>query len=356
LLPFDALNIRYRILHIDDIHPLDRNLRNYQFAFNSNTPNYFPDRLTRLLLSGVTALTRDTLRALDNNGVAWAGEEIAPYVNTADFFHTSNEVSFHPSCPQWVPDAVGAFCSRPEHFELLTDLGLDIVELSGNHNNDYGYDAYRETLAWYRENGIWTVGGGETVAEARAPLVLLHNGNDIAMISCNWVGPYYAWVNEDPNLTGGVRPGAANCDPAWLEETLSQLSQQYDVVVVTVQYQEADQYTPTASQQYDFRRLVAWGADMVVGTSSHYPQTYEFYSSDGNNEALIHYGLGNLFFDQTWFAGVRFFMDQLFVYDGELLTIDIYTGIIAGQGRPRPMNANERENFLFLMMVEQGGF
>lgn len=355
LLPFDALTTRYRVLYIDDQHPLDRELRNYQFAFNTESPNYFPERLTRVLFSGVTALTRDTLRALDTNGIDWAIEDIAPYVNSANFFHTSNEVSFHPSCPQWVPEAVGAFCSRPEHFELFNALDLDIVELSGNHNNDYGYDAYRETLAWYRDNGIWTVGGGETVGEARAPLVLLHHGNDIAIVSCNWVGPYYAWANEDPNLAGGIRPGAAQCDSMWLEETLADLAQVHDVVIVTVQYQESDQYTPTASQQFDFRTLVDWGADMVIGTSSHYPQTYEFYSPNGQDEAVIHYGLGNLFFDQTWFAGVRFFMDQLFVYDGELLTIDVYTGITEGQGRPRPMDANERENFLFLMMVEQGG-
>ena len=152
-----------------------------------------------------------------------------------------------------------------------------------------------------------------------------------------------------------MRPGAARCDSAWLSETLPQLAREHNLVVVTVQYQESDQYRPTANQQFDFRNLVDWGADVVIGTSSHYPQTYEFYTSDVGEEALIHYGLGNLFFDQTWFAGERFFMDQLFVYNGELLTIDIYTGIIEDQGRPRPMDANERENFLFLMMVEQGG-
>ena len=181
LLPFDELSIRYRVLHIDDVHPLDRDLRNYQFAFNSDNPNFYPDRLTRLLLSGVTALTRDTLRVLDTNGIEWAVEAIQPYVDNADFFHTSNEVSFHPECPQWVPEAVGAFCSRPEHFELFNLLDLDIVELSGNHNNDYGYDAYNDSLAWYDDNGIWTVGGGATVAEAQQPLTILHNDNNIAM-------------------------------------------------------------------------------------------------------------------------------------------------------------------------------
>ena len=42
------------------------------------------------------------------------------------------------------------------------------------------------------------------------------------------------------------------------------------------------------------------GADMVVGSSAHQPQTYELY-----NGKPIYYGLGNLYFDQTQWPGTE---------------------------------------------------
>ncbi|MFW5692101.1 MAG: CapA family protein [Chloroflexota bacterium] len=361
LLPFDQLQPRYRVLNVNEIHPVDA-LADYAFWFPgvaAADANFHPDRLTRMLMSGVTALTRQTIPALDANGVEWAVSGIRPYVDRADFFHTSNEVSLYPTCPDTTgPRLSGAlsFCSKVEHFEIFRLLGLDIVELSGNHNNDYGYDPYRETLVWYRENGIATVGGGETLDEARSPLLINHNGNSVALLSCNWIGPYFALVNEDPALTGGVRPGATFCDRDWLEEVIPALQADHDLVVVTVQYLELDQYTPSDQQRLDFRNLADMGADVVLGTQAHFPQTFEFYTAEGGREAFLHYGLGNLFFDQQFFAGLRFFMDQLFIYEGRLLGVDLFTGIIEGQGRPRPMTVDERRNFLFLMLVQHGSY
>ncbi len=349
LLPFDMLTTRYRVLHLDNLHPLDTDLSSYPFAFVSDPPNYYPERLTRILFSGVTALARDTMVALDSHGTAWAAEAIHPYVSQADFFHTSNEVSFTANCPQPDEPPLGAFCAKDAHFELLTWLGLDIVELSGNHNNDYGFDAYRHTLDLFRENGIQTVGGGATIAEAQQPLILNHNGNTIALVSCNWIGPYYALVTAD-------NPGAAACDWEWLRTWLPQLAIDSDLLVVTVQYREIEDYRPLAQQALDFRGLADLGADVVIGTQAHKPQTFEFYNTGRDRQTFIHYGLGNLFFDQPFWGNMRFFMDQLFIYDGRLLTIDLFTGLIEDLGRPRPMDAYEQENFLSFMFVTQNGF
>jgi poly-gamma-glutamate synthesis protein (capsule biosynthesis protein) len=352
LLGFDRLIPRYRVLHVDEAFPLDNDLSQYPFAFSSDQPNYVPSKLTRLLLSGVTALTRGTRDALDQHGVQWASEAILPYVSHADFFHTSNEVSLYPTCPQTNGDLLGgiwSMCSKPEHFDLLKDVGVKIVELTGNHNNDYGFDAYRATLQYYRDNGFQTVGGGDTLEEARQPLMLDHHGNRIAMIACNWAGPSYALATDK-------QPGAAYCDWNWLRTTLPPLAASIDLLVVTVQYPEFEQYTPKSKQQADFRALADLGADVVIGTSNHKPQTFEFYDAGRDSEAFIHYGMGNLFFDQDFWGNRRFFMDQLFIYEGRLLTVDLFTGIIDDLARPRPMTGDERTNFLQFMFVQQNGF
>ncbi len=359
LLPFDRLTMQERILWVDDVHPLDYSAAFYPFAFEADEPNFFPDRLTRVLMSGVTALTRETHVALDQEGLEWAASGIRDYVTTADYFHTSNEISIYPTCPQTNGPLLGggnSFCTKPEHFDLLLDIDLDIVELSGNHNNDYGYKAYKETLIWYHENDINTIGGGLTLEEARRPLSFTHNDNQIAMLACNWVGPYYALVDESEIALGGPRPGAAFCDMEWLQEVLPQLAAAHDIVVVSVQYWEFDQYQPTPQQRVDFQMLADLGADVVIGTHAHFPQIYEFYRTDRNTKAFIHYGLGNLFFDQQFFAGRRFFMDQLMLYEGHLLTVDVFPGVIEGQARPRRMDVEEQRNFLFLMFIQEGGF
>lgn len=358
LLPFERLTNRYRVLHIvgienapydlPGVHPLDTDLNSYPFVFQSATPNFFHSRLTRLLLSGVTALTRNTRIALNENGISWAGEAVKSYTERADFFHTSNEVSFSPGCPSFTEQPLGAFCSEEAHFDLLTDVGLDIVELTGNHNNDYGTDNYLTTLDWYAQNNMQTVGGGADVEAAQQPLILHHNGNRIAMIACNWVGPYYAMATE-------TTPGAATCDWEWLRETLPKLNAENDLLIVTVQYLELEEYVPSLQQQSDFRGLADLGADVVIGTQAHKPQTMEFYNARTGEQSFIHYGLGNLFFDQPFWGNMRFFMDQLFIYEGRLLTIDLFTGIIDDLARPRPMTADEQINFLAFMFNTHGG-
>ncbi len=346
LLPFDALTPRYRVLQVDEQNPLF-DVDDYPLAFRSDAPNFVPGRLTTLTLSGVTAITRSSIAPIDQYGVAWAASGIAPYTRQVDFFHTSNEVSFTTDCPQPAGPQLGAFCSKRDHFAIFEQVGLDIVELSGNHNNDYGYDAYLDTLTLYAENGLQTVGGGATVAAARQPLILTHGGNTIAMIACNDAGPYYAVV-------GAERPGAAACGP-WLADTLAGLQPSVDLIVVGVQHVEFEEYEPRPEIQTDFRQIAEWGADVVVGTHAHKPQTFEFYNTGRASPTLIHYGLGNLFFDQPFWGNRRFWMDTLFVYDGALVTVELFTGIIDDQARPRPMTTDERQNFLDFMFVVHNG-
>jgi poly-gamma-glutamate synthesis protein (capsule biosynthesis protein) len=352
ILPFDQLTPRYRVLWVGDTNPL-YDLADYPLIFEGDTPNFDPNKLTRVLLSGVTAMTRRSMPVLDERGVDWATEAIAPITARTDFFHTSNEVSFVETCP-YAPAGVtllGGFCSKPIYFDALTLMQTDIVELSGNHNNDYGYQAYLDTLAWYGANGIRTVGGGATVTDAERPLILEHGGNRIAWVSCNNVGPYYAMANDNP---ADPRPGAADCNRTRLSALLPQLGAENDLVILTVQYLESDSYTPLPAQQADFRDWASLGADVVIGTQAHWPQTYDYAPMNDGGEAFIHYGMGNFIFDQPWWANSRFFMNELYIYDGQFMFVDVYTGIIEELARPRLMNDEERLNFWVLMFEQYG--
>lgn len=358
LLPYDDLTIRFRPLWVDD-RPVVDQLDTYPLVWESDTPNFESGQLTRITLSGTTAVARQTLTAFDEMGVDDATSGIRDYVKLSDFFHVTNEASIAPSCPQYTSEVLGgnnSLCMKPEHATLFDVLDVDIVDLTGNHINDFGYEALLNTLNYFADLDIQWVGGGLTKEEGRNPLILEHNGSRIAWVACNHIGPYYALANEDPNALGGVRPGGVDCDANWLREALPLLSAEVDVVLVTVQYQEFEDYAPTAQQRIDYQTIADWGADVVVGTAEHKPMIFEFYPTRRGETAFIHYGLGNLFFDQPFWGNMRFFMDTLYIYDGQLQTVELYPGIIDDLARPRLLTGEDQFNFLHFMLVQKNGY
>ena len=70
----------------------------------------------------------------------------------------------------------------------------------------------------------------------------------------------------------------------------------------------------------------------------------EFY-----HNSFIHYGLGNLFFDQMDIPvpGTRQeFIDRHVIYDGRYIQTELLTALLEDYARPRPMNEDERRSFL----------
>ena len=358
LLPFHQLNPRLRPLWLDDKLIVDQ-LENYPLAFRSDVPNFASNRLTRITVSGTTAIARRTREAIDRLGVDYAVGGIGDYARASDFFHITSEAPIAPSCPMFTDSVLGggnSLCMKPEHSVIFDMLDVDVVDLSGNHINDFGYAVLRDNLARFAARDMAVVGAGQDLESARQPLILNHNGNRIGWLACNAVGPYYALANDDESALGGVRPGAAFCDRNWLRDALPVLAAKVDLLLLSVHYREYEAYTPTARQAADYRQFAEWGADVVIGTAEHKPMTFEFYRTRRGETAFIHFGLGNLFFDQPFWGNRRFFMDTLYIYDGRLLTVEFFPGIIDDMARPRLLLGDDQFNFLHFMLIQQNGF
>jgi hypothetical protein len=73
----------------------------------------------------------------------------------------------------------------------------------------------------------------------------------------------------------------------------------------------------------------------------------EFYKN-----SFIHYGLGNLFFDQmgdqAWMPyGIRReFLDRYVIYRGKFISMELVTAMLEDYSRPRLMTGQERAKFL----------
>ena len=272
------------------------------------------DNVLTFAQTGVTALSRGMNTKLNKVGDAkYFAEKIADFLAGFDLTHTSNESSFSSS-------ASGSnICSDKRFIDTLTAIGLDIVELTGNHNQDCGDESARETLEVYKENNIKTVGGGATATEAAVPLNISQKGTNITMLAYN-------------QSTGGATldntPGANQYYEERAAADIKEAKDRGDFVIVDIQYYECNGYdVETESTVCDyadssagdqvglFRHLIDLGADIVVGTSAHQPQTFEKY---GNG--AIYYGLGNLFFDQIKWPGTRRGLVLAhYFYNGKLL-------------------------------------
>jgi poly-gamma-glutamate synthesis protein (capsule biosynthesis protein) len=306
--------------------------------------NRSSDKMTRLVLTGVTALTRATAYKMEVNGLTYPATNIMPFIENADILHTSNEVPFSDNCPPADPFlSTTIFCADNRYIELLEFIGLDVVELTGNHINDYGPGAFRHTLDIYDKVGMGYYGGGRTPEEARAAYITEHNGNTFAFIGCNVPGPFKAWVSTE-------RAGAAPCDEAFLAQELPRLATEVDIVVMSVQQWEFYRYQVGQEQVRQFTEYANLGADVVIGSQAHQPQGFSFIPREGQSPAFLHHGLGNLFFDQMGQINTRqMFIDKLIVYDGKIISVVLFTGIIEDFCCPRLMTDVERNEFLELI-------
>ena len=359
LLPVAELNFSKKLLSLNDKYYLDdfsqgaiyriisfdsEKYEEIEPLVSSDFKRDFPtrDSVLSFAQTGVTALSRRMNTKLREVGgdAKYFAEKIGTFLSGFDITHTSNESSFSDY-------ASGSnICSDARFIDTLLAIGLDVVELTGNHNQDCGDDAARDTIDTYLEKGIKIVGGGKTADDAREPLLLNEKGSGVTMLAFN-------------QSTGGATldntPGANQYYENVAAEQIAEAKKRGDLVVVDVQYYECSAYaseyedpicdradSAAGDQVGFFRHLIDLGADVVVGTSAHQPQTFEIYG-----DGVIYYGLGNLFFDQTWWPGTtRSLVLAHYIYNGNLLQTKIVPTVYGNDMQTKLMDAETSKWFL----------
>lgn len=306
---------RYLYFEGEDISPLENILEKKSFMKKSD--------ILAFTQTGVTALSRrmNTKMYSVGSGEYFVSSALADFLSKSDYVHTSNESSFSASANG------GNICSDPRFLATLKKIHVNIVELTGNHNLDCGIMDAMNTIDIYKENGISVVGGGKNLTEAETPLEISKNNNNITMLAINY---------STGGMTYGDTPGANPYNEELLTSQIMEAKNKNHFVIIDVQFNECNLYAndteDTACDYADssaprdgftqsafFKHLVDLGADMVVGTSAHQTQTFELY-----NGKPIFYGLGNLFFDQTFWADThRSLMLTSYFVNNKLINIRI---------------------------------
>lgn len=315
--------------------------------FNDFSTNYTPlsrDTVFSMHTTGVTALTREMMKDL-NAGVTptYFSEKIGEFLSSADITHVSNEVSFKEGCTY----SATLFCSPPEFIATLKASGVDVVELTGNHNNDVGSEFNTSTIELYSELGWAHVGGGRNDEDASTPYIVEKDDTTFGMLAYNYP--------DAPNggaISGPDKAGANAYTTEKMKSDVLALKEKVDFVQVNIQFWECYAYPngyvefpecdyPIGEQEAVFKSVIDAGADMVVGSSAHQPQTYEQY-----NDGWIYYGLGNLYFDQDRWPGTeRGLVLTNYFFGGKLIQTRITPTVYGGDFQPRVMT-NEESQYL----------
>jgi poly-gamma-glutamate synthesis protein (capsule biosynthesis protein) len=373
IIPFDLIRPELKVLTLDDMSVLDSDLDGKEYAlalgidityrdsfidaeliekieeefYSDIFTNRREEDLVSIIMTGVTAMTRQVASRMDANGVLYPAEKISGILLDADITHISNEVPFVEDCYAAKPNTM-VFCSKPEYMELLKSIDTDIIELTGNHIIDYGREWFEYTIDMYETEEIQYFGGGKNLEDALTPAFFDINGYKFAFIGANSFGPASSWAAEDSSGSAPINTlddKSKEEDMQKYEEIIRKLTSNDFNVIFTFQYLETYNYSPTREQVEDFERLSEAGAVIVSGSQAHQPQGIEI-----REDGFINYGLGNLFFGQALGLPVKqgIIAKHIF-YRGDYINTLLITTFIEDFSQPRPTEGQERAELLELI-------
>ncbi len=181
-----SLDPKWKVLTVDAQSPIRKDFDATQYplqitfslqgnqasAFSLPTSNRDASKLTTVILTGTTSLVNGIAYQMEVKGLDYPAQDIGDVLRQADILHVSNKTSFALGCPAPNPDQLWPRCSDPKYIQLLVDVGVKVVELTGPHILDDGVEPFLYTLNLYKQNNIQTYGGGANLAEARQPLLI----------------------------------------------------------------------------------------------------------------------------------------------------------------------------------------
>jgi hypothetical protein len=181
------------------------------------------------------------------------------------------------------------FRAPPSAFTALKGAGVDVATMANNHGEDFGVVGLRDSLAAARKADFPVVGVGRNADEAYRAHRVTVNGQRIAIIGATQV--------LDSNLAaawtaGDDKPGMASAyQQARLLRAVREARESADTVVVDLHWGRELVNCPIDRQRALAPKLVAAGADVVVGSHAHILLGGGFLRG-----AFVHYGLGNFVF------------------------------------------------------------
>ena len=305
ILSIKELNPKLKAIAIDGNNPLSKDFKINKyplldiFWLRSDNPrltqkikdilgdsNYNPNLIHDIIVTGTSTVGARTeyLIYQRNHDPIFPIRPMIKILKNADIAHISNESVFVKGCTQ-APQTL-SFCGPTESFQMLTEAGIDVVGLTGNHILDYGLQNFYNTLNLYKQHNIKYFGGGKNYKEAHTPAILKVGNKKVAFLGYNFIPPYTYYATT-------YKGGSAQYSPEILKHDISEARKKADFVFIDMQWGNEYQHTHLPIQEYYGHLAIDDGATVVTGVHPHYTQGIEYYKN-----GIIFYSIGNFLFDQ----------------------------------------------------------
>ncbi|HEY8481192.1 MAG TPA: CapA family protein [Spirillospora sp.] len=231
------------------------------------------------------------------------------------------------------PNKQFTFRAPPTAFHALKAAGVDVASMANNHGMDYMEEGLRDSLAAIKRTRFPTVGIGKNADEAYKPYRVTVKGNRLAIVGATQVLDDHliqAWTATENK--GGL---ASAKDVPRMVRAVQEAKKGSDVVIVHLHWGAELEPCPLPRQKELADKLIAAGADILVGGHAHIPLGGGY-----RKGAYVHYGMGNFVFysasGKTAESGVLY----LRVENGKV-TKDKWDPARISGGLPRPLKGAE---------------
>lgn len=282
-----------------------------------------------LVATGDIMMHADVKRAAARQGFAALWADLTPAWKGADVAFANLETPVAPVTGR--PGKPYQFNAPAELPAALKEAGLQVLSTANNHAFDQGPKGVVETLQRLRDAELVPIGTGATRDEAEQTVFLDRRGIRLAFLG------FSDLFNNDLDRQI-LRPWVRKLDLDAACAAVAQARAQADAVLVSIHWGLEDHHEPTLRQQEVAARLVAAGADLILGHHPHVLQPVAWVYA-GGRKGLAAYSLGNFISNQNrlYRAGDR--PDMGDERDGLLLRVVLRkapTGveIVSAEGEP----------------------
>ena len=243
----------------------------------------------QLAVVGDVMMDSHIARYIQSHGVDYPWEDVQTFLTDATFAIANLETSVSTRGESTKPERFG-FRSHPDTLQGLVNAGIDIVSTANNHILDYGPDAHLDTLEHLESYNIHQMGSGETISQAEAPVMMVHQGQNLCFIGYSDILPKRSWEAKED------RQGVASLKPPHLPRVYQKIESlksdgTCDQLFMNIHwgYEYSDYYSK--KQRRLARSFIDHGVDGIIGHHPHVLQGMELYKGKP-----ILYSLGNFVF------------------------------------------------------------
>ena len=154
---------------------------------------------------------------------------------------------------------------RDEDLQRVTEMGFNVVSLANNHAFDLGVEGFQNAVSRLDELGIQHFGAGMNLEEAKKPVVIKNGNQEIAIFGCmfDFRVPYVFYIATDD------APGVYHTNIEEVVSYIKELKKKFDKVIVMPHWAEEHKYLQINLFKDYARRMLAAGADCIVGSHPH---------------------------------------------------------------------------------------